>query len=109
MSNTFEEKFVEGPGFDRIQDSKLRTQLIDIGITSGPSIAVTMLQDIVGVTEDGHLGLETLQALNKMHADDANNCLVAKRVRMIGRIVQKNPSQLKFLVEWLDRATEFLA
>lgn len=105
----YEAKYVKAPGFDKIQDSKLRAQLVDFGVNSGPHLAIQKLQEIVGVPQDGVLGPETLAAIAKLHADDINNCLVASRVRMIGRIVSKDPSQLKFINGWLDRAVQFLA
>lgn len=105
----YEAKYVKGPAFDKIKDSKLRAQLVDFGVNSGPHLAIQKLQEIVGVQQDGVLGPETLAAIDKLHSDDVNNCLVALRVKMIGKIVTKNPTQLKFLNGWLDRAVQFLA
>lgn len=104
----YERKYVRGPGFDKIKDKGLRAQLIDFGVTSGPFIAIQKLQHIVGVEEDGVLGPETLKAIDAMHPSDVSDSLVALRVIMIGKIVSKNPSQLKFLTGWLTRAVEFL-
>jgi lysozyme family protein len=96
------------PEFSSITDQQLRTQLIDFAMKSGSAIAVGRLQRIVGAPETGTLDEETLAALASMHADDVNNCLVGLRVKMIGNIVTKNPAQLKYLNEWLDRAVQFL-
>lgn len=104
----YEKKYVYGPGFDKIADQSLRTQLIDFGVNSGPAIAVMSLQKILGVTVDGIIGSETLTALGKIHPDDVNIALAASRIKMIGRIVTKSPSQLKFLNGWLDRALSFI-
>lgn len=104
----YESKYVKGPGFDKITDPQLRNQLIDYGVNSGPAVAIIKLQQILGVEQDGVLGQATLAALKTLHPEDANNCLVAARVRMIGKIVSKNPSQIKFLNGWLDRALQFL-
>lgn len=101
-------KYVEGPGFDKITDPQLRNQLIDFGVNSGPAVAIQKLQAIVGVTTDGVVGPDTLAALSKLHPDDVCNSLVAARIRMICKIVQKNPSQLQFLLGWCDRALQFL-
>lgn len=101
-------KYVKGPGFDKIADKQLQAQLIDLGVNSGPAIAVMRLQEILQVTVDGILGPETLGALVKLHPEDVNTHLVIARVKMIGKIVSKNPSQLKFLSGWLDRALQFL-
>lgn len=101
-------KYVEGPGFDKISDTQLRNQLIDFGVNSGPAVAISKLQAIVGVEVDGILGPETLAAISLLHPDDVCNSLVVARVKMICRIVQKNPNQLQFLLGWCDRALQFL-
>ena len=105
----YTQKYVNHPGFNKIEDTHLQAQLIDFGVNSGPAIAIMRLQDILKVTVDGVLGPETLEALEKAQAwTDVNNLLVAARVRLIGRIVSKNPSQIKFLNGWLDRSLQFL-
>lgn len=105
----FEERYFRNPGFYKISDDQLRAHLVDFGVNSGPVVAIQKLQEILGVSADGVLGPKTLAALNARRADDVNNLLVGARVRMIGRIVSKNPSQLKFLNGWLDRSLQFLS
>ncbi len=105
----YEQKYVKSPGFDKIADKQLQAQLIDFGVNSGPAIAIMKLQSILGVQEDGVLGPNTLAILATLHPEDVNNCLVAERVKLIGRIVSKNPSQLKFLNGWLDRSLQWLS
>lgn len=102
-------KYVISPGFDKVKDPGLRAQLVDFGVTSGPQLAIMKLQQIVGAEIDGVLGPQTHAAISKMHAEDISNHLTIARVRMIGRIVSKNPSQLKFLNGWLDRALQFIS
>lgn len=104
----YEQRYVKGPRFDQIKDSRLQAQLIDFGVNSGPMVAIKKLQEILHVPVDGILGPQTLVLANAGQSADTNNKLVAARVKMIGRIVQNNPSQLKFLSGWLNRALEFL-
>lgn len=104
----FLKKYVEGPHFDLIPDPQLQAQLVDFGVNSGPGVAVKKLQAILHVEVDGILGAATLTALSLVRAEEVNALLVAARVRMIGKIVSANPSQLKFLNGWLDRALQFL-
>lgn len=108
VDNEYEKKFVDGPGFNKIGDKQLRAQLVDFGAASGPAIAINKLQDILKMKPNGVLDSETLVMLSRIHAEDVNNLLVAARVKMIGAIVVKNPAQLKYLGEWLDRALQFL-
>lgn len=104
----YEQRYVKGPGFDQVTYAPLREQLIDYGVNSGPYVAVQKLQEILQVTVDGVLGPQTLAALREARDTTVCNQLVAARVRMLGKIVVKNPSQLKFLNGWLNRALEFL-
>lgn len=103
-------KYVVGPGFHRIPPSHKHTQaqLIDWGVNSGPMIAVQNLQEALKVNKDGVFGSNTLEALLGIDDRILNNLLVAARVRMVGRIVKRNPSQLRFLLGWLERALGFL-
>lgn len=104
----YQRKYIDGPGFNKIQDKQLQAQLVDFGVNSGPMIAISKLQEILKVKPDGILGNETLVMLSRIHAEDINNLLVAARVKMIGKIVSRNPAQLKFINGWLDRALQFL-
>ena len=107
----YEQKYVKGPGFDKIPDtySRLRYQLVDFGVLSGPRLAIEKLQAILGVVVDGVLGVNTLAAVLEQDPKVINNKLVAERARMIGRIVSKNPAQAKFLAGWLNRTLDFIS
>ena len=104
----YERKYIKGPGFDKIPDAHLRNQLIDFGVNSGPSVAIGKLQEVLGVTVDHVIGPETLGALSKIPSALVSTQLVAARIKMICRIVTKNPTQLKWLNGWVNRALEFL-
>ena len=104
----YTQKYITGPGFDHVIDFHLRAQLVDFGVNSGPSIAIMKLQEILHVPIDGLLGPQTLDALALVHPEAVSNGLVAARVRMICRIVKRDPGQLKFLSGWIDRALEVL-
>jgi lysozyme family protein len=101
-------KYVKGPGFDKIADPLLQAQLVDFGVNSGPQLAIMKLQECVGADVDGILGPQTLHLLEGIYSPGINNRLVSARIKMIGRIVTKNPSQLKWLNGWINRALEFL-
>lgn len=105
------QKYVIGTGFFRIPSShpKTQIQLIDWGVNSGPAIATKNLQEILKIKADGVFGAKTLEALINTADQAINNRLVAARVEMIGRVVQKNPTQLKWLTGWLKRAVSFIS
>lgn len=105
----YERKYLKGPGFDRIPDELLRAHLVDFGVHSGPMVAIMKLQGIVGADVDGTLGPDTLGRLSTQDPPTVRKRLVAERIRLIGRVVVKDPkNQLKNLNGWLTRALEFL-
>lgn len=106
----YRRKYILYPGFDTIPSThaRLQTQLVDFGAHSGPSQAVLKLQGILGVEPDGILGPVTLQAVKNADPRLLNNQLVIERLRLIGRVIQKNPGQLGKLVGFINRACSFL-
>lgn len=98
-------KYVVGPGFYKVTNVKLQHQLVDFGVNSGPMIAIKALQRAVGAEQDGILGPDTLSKISP----STGNALASERIKLLGRIVTKNPSQLRFLNGWLSRALEFVS
>lgn len=104
----FETKYVKSPGFDKISDQRLREQLVDFGVNSGPALAVSKLQEILKVKIDGVLGPKTLAAINAEDPRWLANKLAVARIKMIGRLVKKDPTQLDNINGWLNRASEWI-
>lgn len=107
-TDIYRHRYLEAPGFGKVEDSKLRSQLVDFGVNSGPGMAIQKIQALVKAEPDGVLGPKTLAAINAADPILLNNKLALERVKMIGRIVNKNPSQSKFLNGWLERALSFM-
>lgn len=105
----YTQKYVLHPGFDKLP-SLLQPLCIDWGVVSGPQLVIMQLQELLDVSPDGILGKHTLAALPIYPEGlmQLNNQLVAARVRQVGRIVAKNPTQAKYVSGWLNRALEFL-
>jgi lysozyme family protein len=103
------DKYVKGPGFDKIEDPYLQVQLVDFGVNSGPMIAVKKLQQVMRLfQQDGILGPETLAMVKNFEPRMINNLLMGARIKMICSIVKKNPSQLTYLNGWIERALSFM-
>jgi len=100
--------YIQRPGFHLIPDERLRHQVIDFGVNSGPGRAARKLQQVVGADQDGVIGPQTLNAIRRMGASKVNNLLMAERIRFYGRIVSGDHSQAAFLNGWLNRALEFM-
>lgn len=87
----------------------LDDQILDYAVNSGPHLAIMKLQTVLGVTADGGIGPETLHAVATQDLRRTNNNLMAERLKMLARLVQKDRSQAEFIVGWTLRALSFLA
>lgn len=105
------QKYVIGPGYHRIPPTHKKTQtlLIDFGVNSGPSIATQKVQEIVGAEVDGIFGNETLNKLVRWDDRILCNALAVARMKMICRLVQRRPKDLKFLYGWAERVLSFIS
>lgn len=105
----YRDLYVIRPGFDRIEDGRLREQVVDAGALHGTGWAARRLQEVAGVAVDGVIGPVTLATVNGALSPGAlARAYLRRRVHRIGRIVQADATQLPFVVGWLDRATSFL-
>lgn len=108
-ASIYERKYVKGPGFDRIADVKLREILVDFGVTSGPHLAIMKLQGLLKVDVDGVLGPKTLAAIEAYpEIRRLINKLAVERIKMSGRVVRKDPTQLEWINGWLERFGNFI-
>ncbi len=103
----YRQRYVDLPGFATLPDP-LRAQVIDNAVLSGPRQAVKDVQRAIGgVTVDGRLGPQTRAALRQQGVTAVHARLMQVRVVRIGRLVQRDPTQARFLTGWLTRITAF--
>lgn len=102
------QKYVINSGLNQIEDLDLLAQLVDFAVNSGPILAIMKLQEILHVDQDGKLGPQTMKSMYIVDLRRINNLLVGSRIKMFGRIVSKDPSQIKWLNGWINRALEFI-
>ena len=87
---------------DEIKSQNLANILVDwIWCSGTPSITIT--QAMLGLKADGIVGKKTLAALNRQDPQVFFNRLKARRKQFYERIVEKRPSQVRFLKGWLRR------
>lgn len=102
----YEKKYLKP--FKGLEDHAAYSQLVDFGVTSGPKLVVSKIQEIAGASVDGIIGPKTIAEVLSIDQIWLNNQVVAERLRMIGRICSKDLSQVRFLNGWVNRALEFL-
>ena len=88
---------------DEIKNDSLAHFIVDGAINQGKPTITKYLQQICGVDADGIFGNQTLAAVNNHDAKDLFDQLKQKRIDKYHRIVEKNPSQVKFIKGWLRR------
>ena len=85
---------------------KLAMMHFDGCVNHGNGRAARMLQEAVGATIDGDIGPKSLEAIKRACAAPGGELAVCAKVLMLRknfylRIVERNPSQKKFLNGWL--------
>lgn len=93
-----------------VQGNRLPTPLdivmFDTGVLMGVGRAIRFLQQSLGVTVNGIIGSETLNALSGADSSAIADEFLSRREAFLHRIVERNPSQEKFLRGWLNRLND---
>ena len=82
----------------------IQANVLDMAINAGPSRAIKLLQKSAGVTADGKLGPESLEAAKRVD----NNSYVDSRNNFYTGLVKQNPEKYsKFEKGWINRSNSF--
>lgn len=99
----YELNYWSASGCPGINDERLALCVFDAAVNHGPAKAIKLLQKALGITEDGVFGPLTLKAV---HVSDPRRVVadyLELRAAFFRRIVENDPTQLKFLKGWLAR------
>lgn len=89
---------------DEIRDDRVAQTIFDFAVNAGVRTAVVLAQTVVGTTPDGKLGPITLEALNSVEPDRFVARYTLAKIARYAAIVQRDRSQTKFLLGWINRA-----
>lgn len=89
------------PLYDSIQDEQLAFRLFDFGVNVNKDKAIEILQQSLGITNDGIFGVETLNSCNSK--PNAYADYKSKLIAYYNDIVERNPNSAEFLGGWLRR------
>jgi lysozyme family protein len=89
---------------DLINDDQVAAPLLSFAVNDNPRIATKILQSVLGVDEDGHMGPKTLAELNSKDPDVVAKLFRADWIDFYQRDAQINPSKAQFLNGWINRA-----
>ena len=101
-------RYVDVQGIHKLEDAELQAQVVDLSVHHGPVAAVKMLQKGIRAKSDGIIGPKTLARIVAKGVEDTHQQLVVERIKFLGNICVKDPSQNVFLKGWLARALKFL-
>lgn len=87
---------------DQIISQPLANILVDWVWASGVN-GIKIPQRVLGITADGIVGPKTLAALNAANPKELFDKLHNERIKFVEGIVQRNPSQKKFINGWKRR------
>ncbi len=99
----YERNYWVASGADRIQDRRIAVAHFDAAVNLGTKQAGKLLQRTVGVDDDGVVGPQTLAMVDVSNADQTLFGLIARRRQLYYTIVDRKPTQAKFLSGWLNR------
>nr|DAW34410.1 MAG TPA: Lysozyme [Caudoviricetes sp.] len=87
---------------DQIKNQSVANILVDWVWGSGAN-GIKLPQKLLGLTVDGIVGPKTLAAVNSSDSLVLFNTIKAERKAFLYRIVERDPSQKRFLKGWLNR------
>lgn len=91
---------------DRIENQSVADILVDWVWASGVH-GIKIPQRILGVTVDGKVGNQTIAAINAAEPSELFKQIWLARKDFLNGIVQRNPSQKRFIKGWLNRLNDF--
>jgi hypothetical protein len=94
--------------WDRIRGDELTSQVVaenlfNFGVNTGIKVAVKLAQLIVGATPDGAIGDLTLQKFNNVEPEAFRKSYALAKITRYADICNKNKTQSKFLLGWIQR------
>lgn len=114
---------IKKPNYTQLPQD-IMEMVVDFGVTSGPSNSTKVLQRAINnvvsgnLVVDGRLGNRTLAIINEVNIYRAEwekyfitrltKEIVRQRILFYIRIIENDPSQVKFIEGWFERAYSFL-
>jgi lysozyme family protein len=90
-------------GLKNIKSQVVANVVYDFAVNAGVRTAVHLVQQCVGVSADGIVGPRTIAALNQVKPSEFVAHYSLAKVARYAAIVNRDRSQNKFLLGWLNR------
>lgn len=84
----------------------IASSIFDFGVNAGVKVAAKLAQVVAGVTPDGQIGFKSVAALQAMEPERFRAAYTLAKIKRYAEIVNRDRSQGKFLLGWVNRALE---
>ena len=113
LLTSFVRAFYKTEFWDRLRGDEVANQVVaesvfNFGVNTGLSVAVKLAQLIVGATPDGAVGDKTLQKFNNVEPEAFRKAYALAKITRYADICNKNRTQSKFLLGWINRTLKGL-
>ena len=88
---------------DEIREQEIANSIFNFGVNAGMGMAVKLAQLVVNATPDGGIGPKTVELLNQQNASDFRKSYALTKIARYAEICNKNRTQSKFLLGWINR------
>jgi lysozyme family protein len=99
--------------WDRLRGDEITNQVVaesvfNFGVNTGMGVAVKLAQLIVGATPDGAVGDKTVEKFNGVEPEAFKKAYALAKITRYADICNKNKTQSKFLLGWINRTLKGL-
>lgn len=100
----YREKFWNKIKCSDIENQKIAATIFDFAVNAGSKTAIKLAQIVVDETPDGIIGPKTINAINETPQEEFMQGYLIAKIKYYSDICNRNRSQSKFLLGWINRA-----
>jgi len=108
VRNFYKVEFWDRVRGDEIANQTVAENIFNFSVNTGMGVAVKLAQLIVGATPDGAVGEKTLQKFNAAEPEAFKKAYALAKITRYADICNKNRTQSKFLLGWINRTLKGL-
>ena len=108
VRNFYKVEFWDRIRGDEITNQTVAENIFNFSVNTGLGVAVKLAQLIVGSTPDGAVGSVTLQKFNNAEPESFKKSYALAKITRYADICNKNKTQSKFLLGWINRTLKGL-
>lgn len=104
----YREQFWDKLSCEKMREQAIADTIFDFAVNAGYQTAAKLAQIVVGTVPDGRIGPVTLEKINAMDAAQFILKFAMAKLARYAEICNKDKSQSKFLLGWINRTLKGL-